>query len=82
MAYVRIDVDDEQAPADLFTRAETAEFQEHLYGDAVRDQQTVLEHWAYNAIANGVQDPARLDGWADMPRGVVSVRVTDVEEGF
>jgi hypothetical protein len=61
------------APDDIFTRAEDVEeFQRHLYGDAVRDKQTVLDHWAYNATLNGVDDASRLDGWGDLERGMVT----------
>ena len=35
----------------------------------------VLRHWAFNRVANGVSDPARLDGWADLPNHEVTVRV-------
>lgn len=66
----------DNAPDDIFTRAEDVEeFQKHLYGDAVRDKQTVLEHWAYNAALNGVDDASRLDGWGDLERGMVTFRV-------
>ena len=65
----------DDAPDDIFTRAENVEeFQKHLYGDAVRDKQTVLEHWAYNATLNGVDDASRLDGWGDLERGMVTFR--------
>jgi len=71
---VRVDISDD-APADLFTRAETAEFQDSLYGSEVADREGVLKHWAYNAIVNNVDDPSRLDGWADLERGVVTLYV-------
>jgi hypothetical protein len=48
-------------------------WQDHLYPLRTRDE--VLEHLAYNALANGVGDAARLDGWADMPRDVTTMRV-------
>lgn len=81
-AYVDIIVND-NAPDDIFTRAEDVEgFQKPLYGDEVKDKDTVLQHWAYNAVANGVQSPHRLDGWADLDRDAVQIRVTDVTEGF
>lgn len=66
-------------PDDLFTRAETEDFQKHLYGDAVSDKQTVLKHWAYNAVANGVGSPHRLDGWGDLATDAVDLCVQDVE---
>lgn len=76
-AQVLVYIED-RAPEDLFTRAEDVEgFQKHLYGDSVRDKQTVLEHWAYNALVNNVQDASRLDGWGDLERGMVEFRVVD-----
>jgi hypothetical protein len=66
---------EDRTPDDLFTRAEAAEFQAALYGDAVKDKETVLAHWAYNAIFNNVQDASRLDGWGDLERGMVEFRV-------
>jgi hypothetical protein len=35
----------------------------------------VLRHWAFNCIANGVEDVARLDGWADLPPGSVTMQL-------
>lgn len=69
---------EDRAPDDVFTRAENVEeFQKPLYGDSVRDKQTVLEHWAYNALLNGVDDASRLDGWGDLERGMVEFRVVE-----
>lgn len=66
----------ENAPTDIFTRAENVEeFQNHLYGEAVRDKQTVLQHWAYNAVVNNVGDASRLDGWGDLTKGMVTFMV-------
>jgi len=47
----------------------------------------VLGHLAYNCIANGVHDATRLDGWADLPEGTVTMRVDwtqgeDIDEVF
>lgn len=36
----------------------------------------VVEHWAYNAIANGIDDAYNLDGWADLPKDAVTFEVT------
>ena len=38
----------------------------------------VLDHWASNAIANGVVDVCQLDGWADVPAETVTFQVWDV----
>lgn len=37
----------------------------------------VIDHWAYNAIANSVEDACRLDGWADLPRGAVKITIVE-----
>lgn len=34
----------------------------------------VVEHLAYNYIANGVETISRLDGWADVEAGAVEFR--------
>lgn len=80
-ATVRIVVSDD-APADVFTRAESIEFQDALYGDNVRDKDTVLTHWAYNAVANGVCTASRLDGWADLDRDHVYMIVLNAERSW
>lgn len=38
-------------------------------------REQVLEHLAYNASVNGIDDASRLDGWADLERGVVTMHV-------
>lgn len=38
-----------------------------------------LHMLAYNAVANGVEDASRLDGWGDLDRGMVTMTVRDVE---
>lgn len=45
-----------------------------LYEDVVTEDE-ILEHLAYNAIFNGVDDASRLDGWADLERGQLTMRV-------
>ncbi len=44
----------------------------------LRTREDVLEHLAYNALIHGVEDASRLDGWADLPRGVLTMRVDRV----
>ena len=80
-ATVRIIVSDD-APADVFTRAGAKEFQDALYGDSVRDKDTTLAHWAYNAVANGISSAHRLDGWGDLDPGVVYMIVDNVLESW
>lgn len=35
----------------------------------------VIEHWAYNAIHNHIEDVSRLEGWADLPSDAVTISV-------
>ena len=44
----------------------------------LRDESDVIEHFAFNALANGVNDASQLDGWADLPRGAVTMQVSSV----
>lgn len=76
-ADVEIEVPDDST---AITRAteNTDDFQAYMGSHlATRDQ--VLEHFAYNCVANGIEDAASLDGWADIDRYSVTMRVTNVE---
>jgi hypothetical protein len=44
-----------------------------------KDRNAVLAHLAYNAVANGVEDANRLDGWADLPSGTLTMQIRDVD---
>ena len=76
-ATVLITIHDDVAPADLITRGMDPEFASAYYGEM--DEKAVLDHWAYNAVMNGVSSPHRLDGWADIPKDAVDLWVTDAE---
>ena len=41
----------------------------------IQDEDEVLEHFAFNAVANHYRDASRLDGWADLDPGVVTFEV-------
>ncbi len=41
-------------------------------------EQEVVDHLAYNCIANGIELVNRLDGWADMDDGAARMRIEDV----
>lgn len=43
----------------------------------LRTRDEVLEHLAFNAVANGIGDASRLDGWADLAYGAVDMDVLD-----
>ena len=70
---VMVDIDEALAPADLFTRTTTDEWRDALYDLPTRE--SVLEHWAFNAIHNGVRDVSRLEGWGDVADDAVRLRV-------
>ena len=43
---------------------------------SIQSEADLLAHLAYNATFNGVTDASRLDGWADLERGQITMRVT------
>lgn len=44
----------------------------------IETAEDVVEHFAFNAITNGVRDITRLDGWADCDPADVLIEVEDV----
>lgn len=72
-AKVSIFVSDE-APADVISRATQPDFPYRI-----PDTDATLRHLAYNAVANGVEDANRLDGWADLDFGILTMRVEVVD---
>ena len=70
-----ITVDEALCPKDIFERGAESDFpyRDNAKGGLTRDG--VIAHLAHNAVANGVEDISRLDGWADYPRGAVTFRV-------
>lgn len=59
---------------------EGAEFRLTLYD--LFTEKDVLDHFVYNCAANGIEDASRLDGWADLTPGMVTMEVmyVDVEQ--
>jgi len=45
----------------------------HIYD--IPDEDGIWKHLAYNAISNGVTDASRLDGWADLEPGQLTMFV-------
>lgn len=89
MPYVelRIDVDVEVNNRDAIDRcvenhpAPSIASPEARWRDQFFDLHTeedVLEHLAASCISAGVNDASRLDGWADLGRGEVTMFVTDI----
>ncbi len=62
------------------TGPEGDEWRSQFYG--LRTERDVIEHLAYNCVANGCTNAKLLDGWADLPADAVSMRIvyTDPEE--
>lgn len=57
------------------------EWRAHVYR-GIRTEEDVLNHLAYNCVANGVENAALLDGWADLPRDAVQMHVKDFWENY
>ncbi|HTE62620.1 MAG TPA: hypothetical protein VK631_19845 [Solirubrobacteraceae bacterium] len=75
-ATVRITVNDRE-PIERVTGPNGDEWRAHMYD--LRTEEDVFEHWARNALANGVVDVCQLDGWADVSAETVTLAVWDVE---
>jgi hypothetical protein len=76
VAIVSMEISDRE-PIERVTGPGGDEWRAHLYD--LHTEQDVLDHWADNAIRNGVRDVSELDGWADVPRGVVTFSVPTTE---
>lgn len=75
LVTVRVDIED----ADVVTRVvEDHDDWRGTYYD-MRTEEDVLEHLAYNCVANGRRDVTRLDGWADLPDTAARMEIMDVE---
>ena len=68
----------DNAPDDVITRMQNdPDTYESLYGEMNHNE--VCQHWAYNAVSNGVKDAKHLDGWADLDPGMVTFDVSDID---
>jgi hypothetical protein len=54
------------------------EWRSQMY-PTIKTERDVLQHWATNAVANGVVDVCELDGWADLDAEIVTMQVLDVD---
>ena len=43
--------------------------------DEQNDRNSVLDHLAFNAVVNGIEDASRLDGWGDLERDQLTMHV-------
>lgn len=69
---VEIEINDEEAITRV-TGPGGDEWRSYAYN--LRTREDVLKHWAFNAVANGVDRVNRLDGWADMADDAVVLYV-------
>lgn len=76
LVTVRITINDPE-PIERVTGPNGPEWRSQLYD--LRTEGDVLEHWANNAIRNGIVDVCQLDGWADVPAETVTFCVSHVE---
>ena len=53
--------------------ASAPEWRGDVYGLTSADE--IQNHWAWNAVVNGVSDASSLDGWADIPSGKITFSV-------
>lgn len=77
-ATVKIEVRDREA-IERVTGLGGDEWRSYAY--PLHTERDVLEHWGYNAVANGVMRANQLDGWGDLDDDAVRmwVEVTDVD---
>lgn len=52
-------------------------WREHFYDISGRDD--ILNHLAYNCVANNLHNTRMLEGWADLPEDAVSMKVVSHE---
>lgn len=71
-ASVTITIQD-SAPDDWLSRCFTEEWRESFY--RLYDEGDVIDHFSYNAVANGIWSAHELDGWADVKPGSISFAV-------
>ena len=77
LVTVAIEVDETYREED-YGSVFNADRMENVYPD-IQTRADVLRHWAYNAVANGVTDVSRLDGWACDPAEVVKIEVDEYD---
>jgi hypothetical protein len=75
-AVVYVDVRDPDV-IERVTGPKGDEWRQQFY--PLRTIDDVLHHFAYNAIANGVLDVRRLDGWADVAEDAVTLVLDEIE---
>lgn len=77
-ATVLVHVRDD-APSDWISRVEDEDFPYKNLDHSPLTEDGGLYMLCDNALRNGVEDASRLDGWADIERGMVTLEVLDVD---
>lgn len=54
------------------------EWREQFYR-TIQTAEDVVAHFAFNALANGVTDVNRLEGWADVDEDAVEISIDQIE---
>lgn len=70
---VEVEVEIEVLNEDVIDRCFTDGWQAHYW--PVDEREEVAKHLAFNAVMNGIEDIARLDGWADLPSDAATISV-------
>lgn len=78
-ATVEVTITDEDAVLRV-TGPEGDAFRKMLYDLRTRDD--VIAHLARSAVYVGYSDASNMDGWADLSRGVVTMRIDHVAEPY
>lgn len=73
--------DYDAATVDPFYYVEDGQKKWRLEGiyPGITTEEGIWDHLAYNALVNNVMDACRLDGWADLERGQLTMYIRDVE---
>lgn len=69
---VRVQVNDPDV-IDRVTGPKGDEWRAQLYD--LNTEEDVLQHLAYNCLANGAENAMLLDGWADLPEDAVVMSI-------
>lgn len=76
-AIVYVDVRDPEV-LERVTGPGGDEWREQFYR-TIKTAEDVVAHFAFNAVANGVTDVSRLEGWADVDDDAVEIVVDQIE---
>jgi hypothetical protein len=75
--YVAITINDPDVIERVTNPVSGEEWRKQAYNLYTRDE--VLQHLAYNCLANGVERVNHLDGWADLPDDAATMGIESIE---